>query len=71
MIKKVGKYHAFSAGLVVGGKDFKEESVRISRMNILVCTPGRLLQHFEQTFGFDPSMLQVLLSLKRPSYLRS
>lgn len=30
-------------------------------MNILVCTPGRLLQHLDQTAGFDPGNLQILV----------
>ena len=30
-------------------------------MNILVCTPGRLLQHLDQTAGFDVNNLQVLV----------
>lgn len=34
-----------SVGLVIGGKDVKYERERIAGMNILVCTPGRLLQH--------------------------
>jgi ATP-dependent RNA helicase DDX10/DBP4 len=29
-------------------------------MNILVATPGRLLQHMDQTFGFDADNLQML-----------
>jgi hypothetical protein len=42
-----------------GKRDFDEEQVRVSRMNILVATPGRLLQHLEQTPGFDATQLQV------------
>jgi ATP-dependent RNA helicase DDX10/DBP4 len=34
-------------GLIIGGKDFKYESERIAYMNIIICTPGRLLQHLE------------------------
>lgn len=30
-------------------------------MNILVATPGRLLQHMDETPGFDASSLQVLV----------
>lgn len=30
-------------------------------LNILVCTPGRLLQHMDETPGFDPTNLQVLV----------
>ncbi|PVU88733.1 hypothetical protein BB559_005423 [Furculomyces boomerangus] len=58
---KIGKKHTFSAGLVIGGKNLKEERERISRMNILVSTPGRLLQHMDQEREFDLSNLQVLV----------
>jgi ATP-dependent RNA helicase DDX10/DBP4 len=34
-----------SVGLIIGGKDVKYEQDRIRLMNILVCTPGRFLQH--------------------------
>lgn len=61
MLKKVGRYHAFSAGLVIGGKSLKEEAERLGRMNILVCTPGRMLQHLDQTAGFDADNLQILV----------
>lgn len=45
VIRSAGKKHSFSAGLVTGGKkEFKEEQLRVVRMNILVATPGRLLQ---------------------------
>lgn len=30
-------------------------------MNILVCTPGRLLQHLQQTADFDLSSLEILV----------
>lgn len=33
----------------------------LAAMNILVCTPGRLLQHMDETPGFDCSNLQVLV----------
>ncbi|POR37441.1 ATP-dependent RNA helicase DBP4 [Tolypocladium paradoxum] len=61
VLRKIGRYHAFSAGLVIGGKSLKEEAERLSRMNILVCTPGRMLQHLDQTAGFDADNLQVLV----------
>ena len=37
----VGKHHSFSAGLLIGGKNVKEEKDTVNRMNLLVCTPGR------------------------------
>ena len=33
----------------------------MGRMNILVCTPGRMLQHLDQTAGFDANNLQILV----------
>lgn len=61
VLRKIGRYHAFSAGLVIGGKNLKEEAERLDRMNILVCTPGRMLQHLDQTAGFDANNLQILV----------
>jgi ATP-dependent RNA helicase DDX10/DBP4 len=50
-----------SVGLIIGGKDVKYEKDRISKMNILICTPGRLLQHLEETYGFETSNLQMFV----------
>ncbi|KAG8824879.1 ATP-dependent RNA helicase dbp4, partial [Serendipita sp. 399] len=61
VLRNIGIYHTFSAGLVIGGKNLKEESERLSRMNILVATPGRLLQHMDQTVGFNCDNLQLLI----------
>ena len=45
VVRVVGKLHQLSAGLVTGGrKEFEGEQDRIVKMNILVATPGRLLQ---------------------------
>ena len=43
VLRSFGGMHDLSAGLVIGGKDLKFEQERIRGMNILVCTPGRLL----------------------------
>lgn len=62
VLRSVGKGHMFSAALLTGGKkEFREEQRRVPRMNIIVATPGRLLQHLEETPGFDASQLQVLV----------
>lgn len=61
VLRKVGRNHTFSAGLVIGGKSLQEEAQRLGRMNILVCTPGRMLQHLDQTAGFDVDNLQILI----------
>lgn len=59
-LRDIGKYHTFSAGLVIGGKPLKEERDRLARMNILIATPGRLLQHLDSTVGFESAGLKVL-----------
>lgn len=50
-----------SAGLLVGGRDVREEARRVSGLTILVATPGRLLQHMDESPGFDAGRLQVLV----------
>ncbi|CAK8691179.1 unnamed protein product [Clavelina lepadiformis] len=58
---KVGCKHDFSAGLVIGGKDLKEEAERVCRTNVVVCTPGRLLQHLDTTSYFKLENLKILV----------
>jgi len=62
VLRKVGARHsALSAGLVIGGKAFSEEQKHICGVNIIVATPGRLLQHLEQTPNFHTDNLQMLV----------
>jgi ATP-dependent RNA helicase DDX10/DBP4 len=62
VLQRVGKHHGFSAGLLIGGrKDIETEKERVNFLNILVCTPGRLLDHMSTTPNFDCSQLQVLV----------
>ncbi|CAH1228117.1 DDX10 [Branchiostoma lanceolatum] len=61
VLRKVGKKHDFSAGLVIGGKDVRAESEQIYRTNIVICTPGRLLQHMDETAYFEANNLQLLV----------
>ncbi|KAL3471112.1 P-loop containing nucleoside triphosphate hydrolase protein [Aspergillus californicus] len=61
VLRKIGRYHTFSAGLVIGGKSLREEQERLGRMNILVCTPGRMLQHLDQTAFFETHNLHMLV----------
>ncbi|KAF5102099.1 hypothetical protein D0Z00_000559 [Geotrichum galactomycetum] len=61
VLRKIGRPHGFSAGLVMGGKDVKTEAERLGKLNILIGTPGRILQHMDQTAEFDASNLQVLV----------
>lgn len=61
-LKKVGQFHDFSAGLVIGGKNLKFEKHRMDQCNIIICTPGRLLQHMDENplFSCDPMRILVL-----------
>lgn len=60
VLKSVGKYHNVSAGLLIGGrKDVDMEKERVNELNILICTPGRLLQHMDETPNFECSQMQV------------
>lgn len=49
----------FSAGLVVGGSTLSREQAVVTSTNIIVCTPGRLLQHMDETPNFSCDNLQV------------
>ncbi|KAL9649050.1 hypothetical protein ABK040_008427 [Willaertia magna] len=62
VLKLVGRFHHFSGGLLVGGaKNLKEEREQVTKMNILVATPGRLLQHMDETPNFNCMNLQILV----------
>ena len=61
VLRKVGRYHTFSAGLVIGGKDLQDERERLGKMNILVATPGRMQQHLDQASELDVGNLQMLV----------
>lgn len=60
-LKKVGKHHDFSAGLIIGGKNLKFERTRMDQCNVIICTPGRLLQHMDENPLFDSNSMQVLV----------
>ncbi|EDQ89850.1 uncharacterized protein MONBRDRAFT_16806 [Monosiga brevicollis MX1] len=61
VLTKIGCFHDMSAGLVVGGTTLEREKAVISNTNIIICTPGRLLQHMDETFGFSCDNLQMLV----------
>ncbi|XP_054271910.1 probable ATP-dependent RNA helicase DDX10 [Macrosteles quadrilineatus] len=60
-LRKVGFHHDFSAGLIIGGKDLHFEKHRMDRVNIVICTPGRLLQHMDENPLFDCVNMQILV----------
>ncbi len=47
--EKLGKYHKLKIALLIGGVSFDEQSRIIDRgADVLIATPGRLLDHFER-----------------------
>lgn len=62
VLRKIGRHgHMFAAGLVIGGKSLEAEREALTRMNILVATPGRILQHLSQTVAFNVDDLKMLV----------
>lgn len=61
MLRSFAGLHDLSAALVIGGKDLASERELINKMNIVIATPGRLLQHMDETSSFEASTLQVLV----------
>ncbi|XP_065863015.1 DEAD-box ATP-dependent RNA helicase 51-like [Euphorbia lathyris] len=60
--KDLLKYHSQTLGLVIGGSARKGEAERIVKgVNLLVATPGRLLDHLQNTKGFIYKNLKCLV----------
>ncbi|KAJ8935786.1 hypothetical protein NQ314_012636 [Rhamnusium bicolor] len=60
-LRRIGEHHDFSAGLIIGGKDLKFERNRMDQCNIIICTPGRLLQHMDENPLFDCVNMKILV----------
>eukprot|EP00963_Diacronema_lutheri_P012456 scaffold1758_cov333-Pavlova_lutheri.AAC.16 len=51
--KELMKYHSQTHGIVMGGANRRSEAEKLSRgINLLIATPGRLLDHLQNTKGF-------------------
>ncbi|CBZ52070.1 putative DEAD/DEAH box helicase [Neospora caninum Liverpool] len=61
VIKLVGRHHEFSAGCLIGGKSVQAEAQRVNALNIVVGTPGRVLQHMEESQLWEASGLKILV----------
>ncbi|CAH9082040.1 unnamed protein product [Cuscuta europaea] len=60
--KELLKDHSQTLGLVIGGATRRTEAERIKNgVNLLVATPGRLLDHLENTKGFVYKNLKCLI----------
>ncbi|CAK7897574.1 ATP-dependent RNA helicase Dbp7p [[Candida] anglica] len=54
--------HHIVPGIVIGGEKKKSEKARLRKgVNVLVATPGRLVDHMENTTVFDVSQLRWLV----------
>lgn len=54
--------HTFTYGVVMGGNNKRSEEERLVKgVNLLVSTPGRLLDHLQHTNGFQYKNLQCLV----------
>ncbi|BFZ10185.1 hypothetical protein BsWGS_13224 [Bradybaena similaris] len=62
VLKELLKYHHHTYGLVMGGTNRGDEAKKLSKgINILVATPGRLLDHLQNTKDFLFKNLQCLI----------
>jgi len=52
VLRSFASFHEFGAGVAIGGKKVDAEKDLIRGINILVTTPGRLLQHMDETPDF-------------------
>ncbi|XP_065908246.1 uncharacterized protein [Dysidea avara] len=60
--KELFKYHHHTLGIVMGGANRKTEAEKLCKgVNILIATPGRLLDHLQNTKGFLYNNLQCLV----------
>ena len=47
--EKYGKYHKLNMALLIGGVSYEDQDAKITRgVDVLIATPGRLLDHFER-----------------------
>ncbi|XP_010484444.1 PREDICTED: DEAD-box ATP-dependent RNA helicase 27-like [Camelina sativa] len=60
--KDLLKYHSQTVGKVIGGENRKKETeILVKGVNLLVATPGRLLDHLQNTNGFVFKNLKYLV----------
>lgn len=62
VLKELMKYHHHTYGLLMGGASRQTEAQKLSKgINIVVATPGRLLDHLQNTADFLYKNLQCLV----------
>uniref|UniRef100_A0A3Q2ZVP2 ATP-dependent RNA helicase n=1 Tax=Kryptolebias marmoratus TaxID=37003 RepID=A0A3Q2ZVP2_KRYMA len=62
VMKELMTHHVHTYGLIMGGSNRSAEAQRLAKgVNIVVATPGRLLDHLQNTPGFMYKNLQCLI----------
>ncbi|OBZ82520.1 ATP-dependent RNA helicase HAS1 [Choanephora cucurbitarum] len=60
--KDLLKYHQLTFGIVIGGANRKAEADKLIKgVNLIIATPGRLLDHLQNTRGFVFKNLKALI----------
>jgi ATP-dependent RNA helicase DDX47/RRP3 len=63
-VTSLGSPLGVRTAVLVGGLDMMSQSIALSkRPHVLVATPGRLMDHLENTKGFSLKGLKYLVSL--------
>lgn len=62
VLQELCQFHSHTYGLIMGGANRKTESEKLQKgVNVIVCTPGRLLDHLQNTKGFNFRNLLALV----------
>ena len=62
LIGNLGQFESsVGLSLLIGGKNVKNEANELAYASIIVATPGRLLQHMDESVDFDARNLHMLV----------
>lgn len=62
VVRELMEFHSQTFGIVIGGANRRQEAEKLVKgVNILVATPGRLLDHLQNTQGFVFKNLKALI----------
>ena len=60
--RKLGKHHNKTIGLLIGGMNRKSEAIKLEKgVNLLICTPGRLLDHLQNSKFIYHNLLSLVI----------